>query len=174
MTTFAPVKSFDELKDWLDKLPNPQAPGTPAMICGQTGGEYTELLSDGLARPGDEIVVEERVAADMMRQIKNMVTSPEIPVYWRVPLEWEVRALGSEDWIRVAAYCRIAVGKPPSMLKEIRARGWMVACHNDYKWHGTLMTFWLFTHPNGQWVKGEGVTDEEALVNAMALMRHRL
>ena len=118
-----------------------------------------------------------------------------MPIYWRVPLEWETRPTGviisyaedgdkvdhvtdkrcfkDENWVRVAAYCRLAVGKPPSMLKEIRARGWMVACHNDYRWHGTFMTFWLFTHPSGHWVKGEGGTDEEAVAKAMSLMRHR-
>ena len=38
-----------------------------------------------------------------------------------------------------------------------------MAVHNDYKLNGLPMTFWLFTHPNGRWVKGEGLTDEQAL-----------
>ena len=48
-------------------------------------------------------------------------------------------------------------------LTRLRALGWSVAVHNDYKLNGLPMTFWLFTHPNGRWVKGEGLTDEQAL-----------
>jgi hypothetical protein len=39
----------------------------------------------------------------------------------------------------------------------------MVAVHNDYWLNGKFMTFWLFTHPTGVFVKGEAETDEEAL-----------
>lgn len=45
---------------------------------------------------------------------------------------------------------------------DIRAKGWMVAVHNDYRLAGRLMTFWLFTK-DGRCVKGEGNTDAEAL-----------
>ena len=48
-------------------------------------------------------------------------------------------------------------------LAKLRDAGWMVAVHNDYRQDGKLMTFWLFTHPQGCWVKGEGETDAEAL-----------
>ena len=48
-------------------------------------------------------------------------------------------------------------------LTRLRALGWSVAVHNDYKSNGLPMTFWLFTHPNGLWVKGEAASDEEAL-----------
>lgn len=46
---------------------------------------------------------------------------------------------------------------------DIRELGWMVAVHNDYRQDGRLHTFWLFTHPDGNYVKGEGLTDAEAL-----------
>lgn len=46
---------------------------------------------------------------------------------------------------------------------DIRARGWVVAVHNDYQLNGEPHTFWLFTNPDGRWLKGEGRTDEEAL-----------
>lgn len=39
----------------------------------------------------------------------------------------------------------------------------MVAIHNDYRLEGVKMTFWLFTHQAGTWIKGEGLTDLEAL-----------
>lgn len=51
-------------------------------------------------------------------------------------------------------------------LDTLRAAGWQVAVHNDYKLNGVPMTFWLFTHSNGRWVKGEGETDDEALDEA--------
>lgn len=52
-------------------------------------------------------------------------------------------------------------------LTRLRALGWSVAVHNDYKINGLHMTFWLFTHPNGRWVKGEGASDEDALVECL-------
>lgn len=46
---------------------------------------------------------------------------------------------------------------------DIRAKGWMVAVHNDYYLSGVLHTFWLFTNREGRYVKGEGISDEVAL-----------
>jgi len=45
---------------------------------------------------------------------------------------------------------------------DIRALGWAVAIHNDYRLNGEAHTFWLFTK-DGQAVKGEGKTDAQAL-----------
>jgi hypothetical protein len=45
---------------------------------------------------------------------------------------------------------------------DLRAAGWMVACHNDYRLAGERFTFWLFTR-GAVAVKGEGRTDAEAL-----------
>lgn len=45
---------------------------------------------------------------------------------------------------------------------DIRALGWAVAVHNDYKLNGVKHTFWLFTKGDRN-VKGEGLTDAEAL-----------
>ncbi len=39
----------------------------------------------------------------------------------------------------------------------------MVAVHNDYRQDGKFYTFWLFTHPDGSYVKGEGHRDEDAI-----------
>lgn len=47
-------------------------------------------------------------------------------------------------------------------LDALRADGWSVAVHNDYRLGGVAHTFWLFT--KGYYaVKGEGLTDAEAL-----------
>lgn len=49
-----------------------------------------------------------------------------------------------------------------SLPDDIRAAGWVVAVHNDYRLDGVAHTFWLFTKGD-QCVKGEGKTDAEAL-----------
>lgn len=48
------------------------------------------------------------------------------------------------------------------VLEALRADGWSVAVHNDYRLNGEAHTFWLFTK-DGRAVKGEGRTDAEAL-----------
>jgi hypothetical protein len=48
-------------------------------------------------------------------------------------------------------------------LAKLRALGWAVAAHNDYRQNGFGYTFWLLTHECGRWVKGEGPTDAYAL-----------
>lgn len=54
-------------------------------------------------------------------------------------------------------------------VESLRAAGWAVAVHNDYRQDGEPRTFWLFTHPTGRWIKGEGRTDAEALAQCAAL-----
>jgi hypothetical protein len=50
-----------------------------------------------------------------------------------------------------------------AILRRLRAAGWRVAVHNDYRLRGRHFTFWLLTHGSGRFVKGEGRTDAEAL-----------
>lgn len=45
---------------------------------------------------------------------------------------------------------------------DIRAKGWMVAVHNDYRLNGVFHTFWLFTK-GSVCAQGEGLNDAEAL-----------
>lgn len=59
-----------------------------------------------------------------------------------------------------------------NLLDRLRADGWMVAVHNDYRQDGKLMTFWLFTR-EGFAVKGEGETDAEALAQVMKQVEGR-
>jgi hypothetical protein len=51
---------------------------------------------------------------------------------------------------------------PVGVADDLRAAGWAVAVHNDYRLNGEAHTFWLFTK-DGRAVKGEGKTDAEAL-----------
>jgi hypothetical protein len=41
-------------------------------------------------------------------------------------------------------------------LRRLRACGWMVAVHNDYRKGKKLFTFWLMTREDGRFLKGEG------------------
>ncbi len=50
---------------------------------------------------------------------------------------------------------------------DLRAQGWVVAVHNDYRLNGVPHTFWLFTRGD-EAIKGEGRTDAEALTAARA------
>lgn len=51
-----------------------------------------------------------------------------------------------------------------SLLARLRAFGYTVAVHNDYRLAGRLYTFWLLTHEHGHYLKAEALTDTEALV----------
>jgi hypothetical protein len=45
---------------------------------------------------------------------------------------------------------------------DMRAAGWAVAVHNDYRQDGLQHTFWLLTK-GGRAINGEGLTDADAL-----------
>ncbi len=53
---------------------------------------------------------------------------------------------------------------------DIRALGWTVAVHNDYRIGGKAHTFWLFVR-GGHAIKGEGPTDADALNEIRAALR---
>lgn len=65
-----------------------------------------------------------------------------------------------------AAACRLSASdsRAPEGWQpdDIRAQGWAVAVHNDYRLGGVPHTFWLFTKGDKA-IKGEGRTDAEAL-----------
>ena len=50
----------------------------------------------------------------------------------------------------------------PSSADDLRALGWTVAVHNDYRLNGVAHTFWLLTK-DGRCIKGEGLSDADAL-----------
>jgi len=60
---------------------------------------------------------------------------------------------------------------------DLRAAGWHVAIHNDYRQEGRDCTFWLLTRPRpgnpniGDFVKGEGYGDAQALNQIRRLLR---
>lgn len=64
--------------------------------------------------------------------------------------------------LRLAREIGIGADVRESLPNDLRAKGWSVAAHNDYRLGGEDFTFWLFTK-DGRAVKGEGRTDAEAL-----------
>ena len=58
-------------------------------------------------------------------------------------------------------------------LRALRAGRWTVAVHNDFRLNDEPYTFWLFTHPDGRWIKGEGTSDLVA-VRSANLSRHNI
>lgn len=73
-------------------------------------------------------------------------------------------APGSAEAVQTSTlfWHRSAVELAAALPDDIRAAGWSVAVHNDYRLNGQRMTFWLFTK-GCRAVKGEGATDREAL-----------
>jgi hypothetical protein len=71
---------------------------------------------------------------------------------------WTRRTLSFNCWLFQAAAI-----DAETTADQLRAAGWSVAVHNDYRLHGEPHTFWLWTHPDGRWIKGEGRTDAAAL-----------
>lgn len=73
--------------------------------------------------------------------------------------------LGIRKTARVVAALRGWENSPD----DIRALGWTVAIHNDYRQSGERHTFWLFTKGDRA-IKGEGVTDADALNKVRAVL----
>ena len=101
------------------------------------------------------------------------------------PVTWQV--LHSGTWREILHPCdpeywrgrgfdvRPLYAHPPAQASEsggedLRAAGWLVAVHNDYRLNGEPHTFWLWTHPDGRWIKGEGRTDADALAQCRAAL----
>lgn len=57
-----------------------------------------------------------------------------------------------------------------SSADDLRALGWTVAVHNDYRLSGKPHTFWLVTKGERA-LKGEGATDAEALGQIRLVLR---
>lgn len=96
---------------------------------------------------------------------QNWETDIELPAVYKVAAEM-YRA------IKIAAEQE----KQPDALdelKELRALGWMVAVHNDYRLNGEFHTFWLMTHADGRYIKGEGLSDVEAIASLREQAKQR-
>lgn len=116
-----------------------------SLVAGNMGCDDLEgLLADTFnmvsKRVGSSIFVEREPAT---------VTLPALP-------------LNTEDERLVDEAVRKAGKRRDASADDIRAQGWAVAVHNDYRLNGQPHTFWLFTKGTTA-IKGEGASDAEAL-----------
>ena len=119
--------SFVELESALNEFPN-QTDGDPCSVC-EIGEEYIAFHARGLARPGDEKIIERLVVAEMCEKLDKYFEKKSGRIYWRerfisevtphsVVLRLDVN--GSDDdfitghkcimdknWLKVHAYCRL-------------------------------------------------------------------
>jgi len=76
--------------------------------------------------------------------------------------EWRYVCVGELKQLLAALERAEEVEK--ALPDDLRAKGWTVAVHNDYRQHGLHRTFWLLTNKeSGSFLKGEGMTDAVAL-----------
>ncbi|WP_418122296.1 hypothetical protein [Variovorax sp. 160MFSha2.1] len=80
-------------------------------------------------------------------------------------------ALASRPEAPAASAPAAEVAQPvmDGMPDDLRAAGWSIAVHNDYRMNGEAHTFWLLTKGDRA-VKGEGRTDAEALTQIRAAL----
>ena len=81
---------------------------------------------------------------------------------------------GAIKWIKESWRPRPPGEAADEILQRLRNGGWTVAVHNDYFQGGTTMTFWLLIHPDGQYAKGRGQTDHEALLNIATHLKEQM
>ena len=89
---------------------------------------------------------------------------------------WDGGGTAGSDALRVLRALRSLRGKPEAdweleadaaptrALARLRAAGWTVGVHNDYRLGGVAHTFWLMTHTDGTFMREEGTTDAGALI----------
>lgn len=83
--------------------------------------------------------------------------------FWKM---WGKEKISVADCIRAAMDAAFAlVPEERVTVDMLRAKGWSVATHNDYRMGGVSYTFWLFTK-DGRAIKGEGRTDDAAINSA--------
>ena len=108
-----------------------------------------------------------RAAADPVRRHNGCLSVLDRYIREREAAEKTLNAVHAVNGKLAAelAALRAAAGTSngSARLARLRGAGWMVAVHNDYRKDRRSYTFWLLTHADGRWVKGEAETDEEAL-----------
>ena len=65
-----------------------------------------------------------------------------------------------------------------NFLTMLRSWGWVIGSHNEYYVHRPegpplIRSYWMFTHPVGYFVEGDGATDIEAIREGIDLIHMR-
>ena len=133
------LASFDELERALNDIPD-QTTGI-AYAISDIGEPYVEFMAVGLARPGDEKIIERVVVADLCKRLDAYFKGKSGRIYWRIPFERDIsqadvvlrldvngadtdfitgeKCVKDKNWVRVAAYCRLV--RTTSPIPELSA-----------------------------------------------------
>jgi hypothetical protein len=139
---FEDVHSFAELKKIADGLDD-QTTGEPNAIC-EIGTPYIEFLHKGLARPGDEAIIERVVVGAMVRALNVYLGDKHGTIYWRERLEMDVgpygvvlrydnngpdidevtnrRCVKDKNWVRIGIYCRLVRAQYKALGLDVQHR----------------------------------------------------
>ncbi len=154
-----------------------------SVIAGQPEYRHTQkAITAALARLADEQARLAPGMTDLMVPPETLgawldanplpVSSPDRERLAQKLDKWAASGIVADSDRTAFAQAAAALRSPAdgwrTTLTILRAAGWFVAVHNDYRLDGKRWTFWLLTHDDGRYVKGEGATDEEALAEAWA------
>ena len=125
-------------------------------------------MIDGLSR-GERRILSHLATGASNKAIATSLGITEYTV--KTHVKAIIKKLNVENRTQVALAClngrqTIATASLPN---DLRAKGWSVAVHNDYRIDDVPHTFWLFTK-DGRAVKGEGLTDAAALNQVRRLL----
>lgn len=113
---------------------------------------------------GNAVRADVQTASDFIRRLAANPSDPDAMNKKRAEDDAKLAAN-----VRAATIAEIGRLSDEGSPNDIRALGWMVAVHNDYRQLGETHTFWLFTK-DGRAVKGEGMSDAEALNKVRAAL----
>ena len=119
--------SFDDLTRALNEMPD-QTDGLPCAIS-DIGEPYVAFSAKGIARPGDEKIVERLVVAEMCEKLDQYFADKKGRIYWRTRLEIDrephhviqrmdangldedfitgQKCVMDKNWRKIHAYCRL-------------------------------------------------------------------
>jgi len=157
--------------------------GIAEGVKGMSQQELDEIIAD-LEKPlsDDELLLDEEIENRKLKA-KNKLQAERIEELeeWQRQMVEKAADESLDGYREMGAKC-VALEEQKDKLKQdnatlrataelvergspndIRAKGWAVAVHNDYRVAGSAHTFWLFTK-DGHALKGEGLTDIDALI----------
>lgn len=83
--------SVSELERALNELPDQTDGDSHHPAISQAGEPYVSFLACGVARPGDEKIVERYVVQDMARRLNQYFDDKSGRIYWRERFTYEIR-----------------------------------------------------------------------------------
>lgn len=154
--------------------PNPTARGTtPDAVEALSHELEATLRRDALLRQNDPVAtIAQAMSKASGLEPSQMMAAARLSYRTASMTKASERRASYERDLRMAAALTQpsregrGVKSVPAMLAALRADGWMVGVHNDYRLAGRHHTFWLWTKGD-RCMKGEGHSDAEALIQCL-------